>query len=447
MSMTVYMLTTVMGESGTLLSAGSSYTVSNNFGAELVGSNRATDVNRVLVPPSTEKIPYFSTDSSGNVTGLVGPDGVVAPLGGATAQTSLASAIAAYKAGLRSRPPLILGIGDSNFTGEGAGTGTGTVPKLTGAFANSPVQQIKNYLPTLQGLRVINTAFFGEGNSSNNATPVAEYDPRLTLGSGWTPSGSAQVIGGRFFETATTAGDLTINFGERVDVVEVFYLVSATGSTTVNVKSSDNTVRGTFSCNNASSGYSYVTVTNSAFNDGIVKITNGAANSAYILGVIAYPTNEQVVVLAQSSCSSAKTADYAATTGYAGLQPLWVIKPDFMLIQLTINDINGGTVIGTYATNWTTILDLASKFGDVVLATGGIGGGTNYTNGTYRTYETQLYKSAGAYGYPVINMHRRFVSWAASNAEGYEYDNNHRTAAGYAVQAQIFANAILKYAA
>lgn len=75
MQMTVQMLTTVMGESGTLLLAGSSYTVSDDFGAELVGSKRAMDVNRVLVPPSTENHPYFSTDSSGNVTGLVGPDG------------------------------------------------------------------------------------------------------------------------------------------------------------------------------------------------------------------------------------------------------------------------------------------------------------------------------------------------------------------------------------
>ncbi len=81
MTMRVTILSTVMGESGSLLEAGSTYTVGDQFGQELVNSGRATDTDRALAVPQTELKPYFATDPiTGNVTGLVGPGGVVIPL-------------------------------------------------------------------------------------------------------------------------------------------------------------------------------------------------------------------------------------------------------------------------------------------------------------------------------------------------------------------------------
>lgn len=54
MTMTVTMTQTRMGESGSLLVAGSSYSVSDAFGAFLVGAGLATDPYRVLTPPPSE---------------------------------------------------------------------------------------------------------------------------------------------------------------------------------------------------------------------------------------------------------------------------------------------------------------------------------------------------------------------------------------------------------
>ena len=76
MTMSVTMLITVMGESGSLLNSGSTYTVTKAFGAALVGGKRATDTYGVLTPASSENKPYLALDTSGNVTGLVGPGGV-----------------------------------------------------------------------------------------------------------------------------------------------------------------------------------------------------------------------------------------------------------------------------------------------------------------------------------------------------------------------------------
>ena len=52
------------------------------------------------------------------------------PLSDHASATSLAPAILAYKDGLRTRPPVMFGIGDPNFAGNGAGLGTGTVRAL-----------------------------------------------------------------------------------------------------------------------------------------------------------------------------------------------------------------------------------------------------------------------------------------------------------------------------
>ena len=83
MTMRVTILSTVMGQSGSLLTAGSTYTVGDQFGQELVSSGRATDTDRAMAVPQTELKPYFATDPlTGAVTGLVGPGGVEIGVGG-----------------------------------------------------------------------------------------------------------------------------------------------------------------------------------------------------------------------------------------------------------------------------------------------------------------------------------------------------------------------------
>ena len=56
MSMRITMIDTRMGESGSLLTAGNTYTVSDAFGSAMVGAGRATDTDSVLKPTSSENI-------------------------------------------------------------------------------------------------------------------------------------------------------------------------------------------------------------------------------------------------------------------------------------------------------------------------------------------------------------------------------------------------------
>jgi hypothetical protein len=66
MTMRITLLQTVMGESGSLLTSGSTVTVSDAFGAAMVGSGRATDTDSALRPTSAENIAQASRNLAGS---------------------------------------------------------------------------------------------------------------------------------------------------------------------------------------------------------------------------------------------------------------------------------------------------------------------------------------------------------------------------------------------
>ena len=71
MTMRITMLTTVMGEAGSLLTAGTTHAVSDAFGAAMVGARKATDTDAAL--RSTGVGPVMFSDPTGSA--LVRPDG------------------------------------------------------------------------------------------------------------------------------------------------------------------------------------------------------------------------------------------------------------------------------------------------------------------------------------------------------------------------------------
>lgn len=69
MTMRVTMIQARMGESGSVLAAGSTYTVSDAFGAMLVGGRYATDTDGALTPPKTVRSVADEVAISGVVSG------------------------------------------------------------------------------------------------------------------------------------------------------------------------------------------------------------------------------------------------------------------------------------------------------------------------------------------------------------------------------------------
>ena len=68
MTMRITMIQTRMGESGTLLDSGTTYTVSDAFGAAMVGAGYATDTDGALTPPDSQPV-RLSADGTSLVSG------------------------------------------------------------------------------------------------------------------------------------------------------------------------------------------------------------------------------------------------------------------------------------------------------------------------------------------------------------------------------------------
>lgn len=357
--------------------------------------------------------------------------------------SGLRSAIMAYKRGLRTRPPILAGIYDSNGTGEGAGTGGGTAPKLTNAFGKGPHEQIAEVTPTLAGLPLRTTSWWGEGNCLNNAVPVTEYNPRLTLGAGWdrTTGSTLFALGGsHMVGSAGSAGYLAYNFGSPITHVEIYMVVNATNSAAVGVYTSANALITTLNTNNATSSVQKFTI---AFPlaDGIIKVKNNGAANCYVAGMVAWNEAEKAIILSRHSYSGATTGTFNDTTNvWSGMGYYPVEAPDACIVALTINDILAGTSRSTYNTNLAYIADFVARYGDLIVSTGGNGSAGGWTNGTSAGIEAEAKKVAGLYGAPFVSMHKEWVDWNTTNALGQEFDGNHRSATGYRDQARVYAN-------
>ena len=353
---------------------------------------------------------------------------------------SLRSAVAAYKRGLTTRPIVITGLGDSNLAGQGNGSGSGTVPAYTDAFGYTPMQQMAAQAPTLAGLPVRTTAWFGDSNANILSTPVMEYNPKMTLGTGWNRTGFGGHLFGMFIAAdAAAAGYFTYSFGSPITNVETYAIVNNTNSNSVGVYNSDNVLQGTFNTNNAVSSATKFTITGS-FPDGIVKLRNlDASRTFYMMGQLAWNSAEKSIIVTTNAYAGSLVANYTQTSNiWDGMSFFPSLAPSATIVALTINDINGGTSSSSYTTSLTYILDFVGRYGTPIVSTGGNGSTAAWTNGQSDTIELAARKLAGAYGAQFVSMHKEWGSWAATNALGYEFDALHRTRLGSRDQGRVY---------
>lgn len=356
-----------------------------------------------------------------------------------TGRSQLLSAISAYERGLRTRPPLILGIGDSNFAADGAGTGA---THYTAAFGKGPMDKMLTTATTLAGLPLKNTAWLGEANMSVSAFAVSvpTYNPNITLGSGWSMDNASKfgLGGGWMLGTGVTAGYFQYSFGSAVNKVEIYHRTSATDSSSVGVYNSSNTLITSFSCVAGAPGVLKQTISNT-FSDGIVKIKNNNAGNFRLAGMLAWDSTVPSILVMNSAFCAAKTGDYAAAvSAWDGMAFYPYFAPDCTIISLSINDVIAGTARATYNTDLTYIANICNNYGDVIISTGGNGSSANYLNGVSGGIAAEAKLVAAKFNAPFVDMQKEWVSWAATNAIGYEFDAHHRKEIGYADQGRVY---------
>jgi hypothetical protein len=250
---------------------------------------------------------------------------------------------------------------------------------------------------------------------------------RFGLGGGWMRG------------DAPTVGYLQYSFGSAVNNVEIYIRTSATDSASVGVYNSSDTLITSFTCVAGAPGVTKVTVTGTTFSDGIVKLKNNGAAFTRIAGMLAWDSTVPSILVMNAAFCAAKCSDFAAVVNpWDGMGFYPFIAPDCTIIGLSINDVIAATARATYNTDLTYIANICNNYGDVIISTGGNGSSANYLNGVSDGIAAEAKLVAAKFNAPFVDMQREWVSWAATNAIGYELDAHHRTAPGYTDQGRVY---------
>ncbi|GAW41269.1 hypothetical protein SH203_01673 [Brevundimonas sp. SH203] len=260
------------------------------------------------------------------------------------------------------REARLLCIGDSVTQGFGGVAGGWTPNARAGAWPERLAAAMSG-----RGLPTSAACVAGAGAADGASGGYGAYDPRVTLGSGWSVNALAG-LGGRLFSgAASSAGSWSFQSDGAVDRFDLWAVTNtALGVLTVET---DGAVRATVNTTKAAS----MEITTVAFPEtsGPVSVRWASGGAVFVVGGVAWRSEVKRARVINAGWGGARVADWITTDQpYRAYGALPVAAPDLTVIGLTINDWNAGTAVATYRTQLGQLVDRAAATGDVLLMTG-----------------------------------------------------------------------------
>ena len=308
----------------------------------------------------------------------------------------------------------VLCIGDSTTAG-----GNGTT--YAGGRANSYPTAMASALNAV-GVKAEANSFFGDAHVVGCTFP--QYDPRVTMGTGWGFYTASNGLGGHMFLNGTTTNALQFTPGASADTFDIYHLHNSSFSILVD-------------------GVSVATVTGTVGNDSPMKTTVSVAsglhtisivptsttNPTYVIGINGYLSTDCPVSILSAGMGGSKASDWSDTANaWSPVYGMQTVAPDLALINLGINDANAGVSISAFNAAMQGIINAVGC--DVVLVVP-VPISTQFASAaTQKSFRDAIYSLADSNNAPLIDLVKGIASGAAS-AAGFWYDGEHPTAAGY----------------
>lgn len=264
-------------------------------------------------------------------------------------------------------------------------------------------------------------------------------DNRVTWGSGWTTNGLNSLGGGMYCNTAGNAGAMSFLPTTNVDTFKVYYLANATSTATFTL---DLNGSGTATINQQTGEPSVqvATITGTLGSNTLnIKWASGSTQ-LFIVGIEAYDSSKKWVDVINSGWSGSTAENWAFIDSF-----FWDvtkvlqnnIQPDLMILNLGINDWNGGntgtpTQLASFQTAMQVIITAGLVHGDVIIMTPAPTEASTQTLAIQQKYINVMYSLAASNNIPLIDMWARFVSWEVSNPLGFYFNFAHPSGSGYA---------------
>ena len=270
------------------------------------------------------------------------------------------AAVRAMLAGQRDARLLV--IGDSVAQGYGAVPGGWTPNARAAAWPRRLAD-----LMQAQGLPASSASVAGAGAGDLATGGYGAYDPRVSLGSGWSVT-TLTSLGGKLFSTPDWGTDVwSFQPDGPVDRFDV-YAVCNTLLGVIAVET-DGVERGVIDTMKPPAlerhTISFPETT------GPIILRRRSGGGIFIAGGVAWKSELRRVQVINGGWGGSRVADWTTTDqvyrAYGGLP---TVGADLTVICLTINDWNNGTAAAAYKTQMGLLVDRALLSGDVLMMTG-----------------------------------------------------------------------------
>lgn len=284
-------------------------------------------------------------------------------------------------------------------------------------------------------------AWLADSNAANNGATLAQYDSRITLGSGWqSDTGDTPTAGGYYAEQGSaTSSSLAFTPAGTLDTLTVWYAkYSGSPQYTVNVDGGSSL--GTLAAN-AAAAIGTATFSVSAGTHTINVVSNGTA-AGKIFGVESWNSASPAIQVIAAGANGWTAGDWVQNNSQPwDPQPfLTFLAPDLTLICLGKNEQDQNISQTTFQTNLTSVVQTCLSAGSpVVILSPPLANPANLASGMSEAaqlaYETNMASVASSLGCSFLSLTGRpnWGSYSAANSAGFmSTDGVHCTSAGYA---------------
>ncbi|MEJ8404150.1 SGNH/GDSL hydrolase family protein [Brevundimonas vesicularis] len=260
------------------------------------------------------------------------------------------------------REARLLCIGDSVTQGYGAVSGGWTPNGRASAWPERLAAMMSG-----RGLPASAASVAGAGAADGASGGYSAYDPRVTMGAGWSVNALTGMGGKLFSGAASSTGVWSFQPDGPVDRFDLWAVTNtALGVLTIET---DGAVRATVNTTKAAS----MEVMTVAFPEtaGPVSVRWASGGAVFIAGGVAWRSDVKRARVINAGWGGARIADWITTDQpYRAYGSIPAAAPDLSVVCLTINDWNAGTAVATYKAGLGTLVDRCLTTGDVLLMTG-----------------------------------------------------------------------------
>jgi hypothetical protein len=324
-------------------------------------------------------------------------------------------------------------LGDSLNAGHGSGTGTNG---FTGARALTPSRRMAEIL----NKGVVAAQEIGIFGSAGAGAEYANYDSRVSLGSGWATTSAGP--GGGYYDNSTTLNALAFTPTQSFDTI-VFWYGQASGYATFTVDVDGGAALATVNAANATGAMIKQTVSCTLGTHTINFKRTGTGTFARIMGVTVYNSASKVLDIWNLGIAGATVATLNQTANPWSPRNAYVaMAASTYLLDIGMNDWIGGTSLTQFAADYEALVVALLTQSDVIIVNPSPRAVAGTPLATQLLYASIIDGIAQKYDLPFIDLRAYFETQETANALGEYYDITHPNSIGYALKGDLFAKAL-----